>query len=454
MDPTERTLRSAVPSMVEELARANERALVLTGGTLVELHPPRIERADVVLRGETIAQIGGDIPTDLPRADVSGCIVTPAFTVGHTHTYMALAAGMPPPASMPRCLIDHLHSTWWPLDRALDDDLVHTSALVAAAMAAKAGATCLVDLHSSPSTIPGSLDRVEAAFDEIGIRGALAYETTDREGRLRRDAALEENRRYLEKVRSVATRHRALVGAHAMMSLNDDTLDALRALADEFAVGLHMHVAEDATDALDAQRNRGTHLDRRLERIGLARSCSVVAHAVELAAEGIAKLASAGAFVATNPRSNMHHGMRLFTGGGDHIALGTDGVDGDVLAEARAFAYRHAEAKDGLAHHVGARIAAGQALRSRLFGEPPARLVAGARADLAVLDYEPMTPMTPMNIVDHVARGWSRANVRHTICGGDFLLRDRVLTNIDERALVARARPAASRLWERMHGYA
>jgi len=452
---SESTLRSAAPSVgADELARITEQEVVLAGGTLLELHPPRMGQADVVLRGATIAQVGGPIAADLPRVDVSDCIIMPSFVVAHTHAYMALTCGMPPPASPPRTLTDHLQWIWWPLDKALDDDLVHTSALVAAAMAAKAGATCLVDLHSSPRAIDGSLDRIEAALDEIGIRGVLAYETSDREGRGRRDAALKENRRFLKKVRSGASQHRALVGAHAMMSLNDDTLDALRELADEFQVGMHLHVAEDATDAIDAERNKRTTLTQRLERLGIARPGSVIAQAVELSADAVASLGAAGAFVVTNPRSNMHHGGRPFAGRGDHVALGTDGLDYDVLAEAHAYALRHEEARDGLAREVGARIGAGQTMVSRLYGEPAPRIVAGARADLTVLDYNPMTPMTPSNMIEHLIRGrWSASHVRHTIAGGRFVVRDRVLTSIDERDLIARARPAASRLWERMQGY-
>ncbi len=450
MRHSESTLRSAAPSAAD-VAAWTEQATVLAGGTLVELHPPRMGQADLVLRGGTIAQIGGPIPETIPRVDVSGCVVTPAFTIAHTHTYMALAAGMPPPTTTPRTLIDHLQWIWWPLDKALDDDLIDTSALVAAAMAAKAGATCIVDLHSSPRAIDGSLDRIEAAFDEVGVRGVLGYETSDREGRARRDAALKENRRFLRKVQAGTTQHRALAGAHAMMSLNDDTLDALRELADEFSVGMHLHVAEDATDALDAQRNRKTPLDKRLERLGVARSGSIVAQAVELAPDVVASLAAAGVFIATNPRSNMLHGTRLFSAAFDRVALGTDGLDGDILAEARAYTLRHLEAKDGLAREVGARIVAGQDLRAQLFGEAPARIAVGARADLTVLEYDPMTPMNPTNIVDHVTRGWS--NVRHTICGGDFIVRDGLLANVDERALRARARPAAARLWERMQGW-
>ena len=453
--PSESTLRSAAPSVgADEVARITEQAVVLAGGTLVELHPARVGKADVVLRGSTIVQVGGDIAADLPRVDVSDCVVTPAFVIGHTHLYLALTCGMPPPASPPRTLTDHLQWIWWSVDKALDDDLVHTSALVGAAMAAKAGAACMIDLHSSPRAIDGSLDRIEAALDEVGIRGVIAYETSDREGRARRDAAIKENRRFLQKVRAGQTRHRALVGAHAMMSLNDDTLDALRALADEHGVGMHLHVAEDGTDALDAERNKRTRLEQRLERLGVARPGSVVAHAIELAPEATANLLRAGAFIATSPRSNMAHGVGLFGGSGEQIALGTDGLDGDVLAEAKAHALRHRQARDGLARETGARIAAGQVLAGRIYGDPaPPRIAAGARADLTVLDYNALTPMTPSNVLDHVVRGWSAADVRHTIVGGSFVVRDGALTNVDERALFDRSRGAASRLWERMTGH-
>ncbi len=452
---SESTLRSAAPSVgPDELARITEQAVVLGGGTLLELHPIRMGQADLVMRGTVIEQIGGTIPPGLPRIDVSGCIVTPSFVVAHTHGYMALARGMPRPATAPRTLTDHLQSIWWQLDKALDEDLVQTSALVAAASAAKAGATCVVDLHSSPRAIDGSLDLIASALDEVGIRGVLAYETTDREGRGRRDAALKENRRFLERVRRNETDHRALVGAHALMSLNDDTLVELRALADAYAVGIHIHVAEDGTDARDAERKRQTKLHERLHRLGVARRGSILAQASELPVELLPRIAESGAFVVTSPRSNMRHGLHTFRGSGDHVALGTDGYDADILAEVHAYGLLHDGLNDGLAGEAGARIAAGQALGAQLFGDSPGyRLAPGARADLAVIDYDPVTPMSQANVLDHVVRGWTAAHVRHTISGGRFLVRDRVLTTIDEQALAQRARPAAARLWERIQGH-
>lgn len=448
------TLRSAAPVSGAMDLVETEASLVLAGATLVEVHPPRLGVFDVLVRGESIAQVGGAMPDGVPRVDLSGCVLTPAFAVAHTHLYMSLACGMPPPPSAPKTLTDTLQWVWWALDKALDEELVHTAALVGAAMAAKAGASCVIDLHSSPRAIDGSLDQVAAALDEIGLRGVLAYETSDRDGRGRRDGGIAENRRFLEKVRAGGSRHRGMVGAHALMTLNDDSLDALRELADASGAGIHMHVAEDTTDHLDADRIRKTPLAKRLERVGIARKGSLAAHAVQLEADVAEHLMQAGAFLATNPRSNMQHGVGLCAHGGSRVALGTDGFDNDVLAEARAYFYRHSEARDGLASQTGARIAAGQELASQLFVDPsPPRIVAGARADLTVLDYAPMTPMTLSNLVDHVARGWTSAHVRDTMVGGRFVLRDRKLANIDERELVVRARAAASRLWERMQGY-
>lgn len=448
MLPSEATLRSAAPSVPDPAPKPSAERLVLAGGTVVDMHPPRVDPADVLVEGGIVAQVGGRMPPDAPRVDVSGCLVTPAFVVAHTHMYMALTPGMPPPPSPPRTLADVLERVWWTVDKALDDELVHTSALVAAAGAAKAGAAIVVDLHSSPRAIDGSLDRVEAALDEIGIRGVLAYETSDREGRARRDAALRENERFLRKVRARATRHRALVGAHAMLSLADDTLDALRELADAHGAGIHMHVAEDMTDHLDAERTRKTPLASRLERLGIARGGSVAAHALQLDASLVDAITGAGGFIATTPRSNMIHGVGVSSAGGPRVALGTDGVDHDLLAEARAHYLRHTEAKDDLARETGMRIAAAQVLAGSA-----SQVVSGAPANLTVIDVAPMTPLTSSNLVDHLGRTLASAQVRDTIVDGRFVVRNRKLVSIDERELVLRARAAASRLWERMQGY-
>jgi putative selenium metabolism protein SsnA len=425
--------------------------VALVGGTVVELATPRCEKADVVFAEGRITQVGGDLPAGVTRVDASGCLVMPAFAVGHTHLYSALACGIPPASPAPESFVEVLRRVWWRLDRALDPELVHVSALVGAVEAAKRGAAYVVDHHASPEAIDGSLDRIAEALDEVGVRGALCYETTDRGGPDRRRAGLRENARFLERVARGGSRHAALVGAHAPFTLDDETLDALRDLAERRRAGIHVHVAEDVTDAADA-RARGATLRARLDRLGVGRAGSIVAHAVHLPDEDVEALTAAGAWVVTNPRSNMNNAVGLGSGRGARVALGTDGIGADMLAEAHAHFLRHAEAKDRLASESVARLVAAQRLASLLSGdgERDARVAAGERADLVVLAYDPATPMTPSNLGGHALFGWSSALVRDTLVGGRFIVRERRVTTLDERELAERARRSAKRLWERM----
>jgi len=429
--------------------------LAITGATVVELYPARAERADVLVEDGVVTQVGGAIPEGVARLDASGCYVMPAFCNAHTHLYMSLTRGMPPPPSRPMTLADTLQWVWWSVDKALDDELVEVSALVGAAQAARAGVACVIDHHSSPRAIDGSLDRIASALDAVGVRGVLCYETSDRDGRGRRDGGLRENERFLNRVRAgKITRHRGMVGAHASMSLNDDTLDRLSDLADQAQVGIHMHVAEDLTDLLDAERRKSTFA-ARLRRIGLARTGSIAAHAVQLDAATSEEIVRAGGTIVTNARSNMHHGVGVARVSGERIAVGTDGIDQDVFGEARAHVLRHGEARDGLDREIARRVACSQSLASELFGEPAGapKIAAGRRADLVVLDYDPPTPMTAANLQAHLAYGWRASHVRDLFVGGEPVVQGHKLVRLDEKALMARARAAAERLWERAQGY-
>ena len=132
-------------------------------------------------------------------------------------------------------------------------------------------------------------------------------------------------------------------------------------------------------------------------------------------------------------------------------ALGTDGMDEDVLAEARAafLGMRDAGRADAFAAALEM-LVGGHRLAAAFFGLPLGSLDAGAPADLVVLDYRPPTPLTSDNLPGHVLFGLDRSHVRSTMVAGRFVLRDRRLTTVDEAAVLARARRAAEALWARM----
>jgi putative selenium metabolism protein SsnA len=424
--------------------------IALVGGTIATLDPPRVERADVVLEHDRIVQVGGEAPAHASRVDVSGCLVMPGFVVGHTHLYSALACGMPPADVAPTTFREILQRVWWKLDRALDDELVEVSALAGAIEAAKRGVTCVIDHHASPNAIDGSLDRIAAAMAQVGLRGVLCYETSDRDGRERRDQGLRENHRFAKRCREDASLHvRAMTGAHAPFTLGDDTLEELATQACRSGAPLHIHVAEDATDGEDAV-TRGKTLGARV--LGAVGRGAIVAHAVHLDPETRATLERNGVWIVTNARSNMNNAVGLAPASGPHVALGTDGIGADMISEAQAHFFRHAEAKDGLAMDAVARVVGAQRLATLRFeGEDRApRIEAGARADLVVLSYDPPTPLDATNLASHFLFGLSSACVRDTIAGGRFVLKHGVVQGIDTAAFAARARVEATRLWSRM----
>ncbi len=184
-----------------------------------------------------------------------------------------------------------------------------------------------------------------------------------------------------------------MIGAHAPFTLDEETVDALGDLVARTSAPLHVHVAEDGTDLADAAR-RGTPLLERLTRMGALRPKTIIAHAVHLDAKDRAELARAGAWIATSARSNMNNAVGLAPARGPHVALGTDGIGADMVAEAQAHFFRHAEAKDGLAGEAVARLVGAQHLAALLFDgkDHPPRVAAGERADLAVLEYDPPHP--------------------------------------------------------------
>ena len=84
--------------------------------------------------------------------------VTSGMVCSHHHLYSALARGMPAPPQQPTKFLEILEQVWWRLDVALDEEMIHWSAMLGAMEALQCGTTAIVDHHESPSLIEGSLD--------------------------------------------------------------------------------------------------------------------------------------------------------------------------------------------------------------------------------------------------------------------------------------------------------
>ncbi|MEE8485287.1 MAG: amidohydrolase family protein [Acidimicrobiia bacterium] len=337
--------------------------------------------------------------------------VTPGLVCSHHHLYSELARGMPAPPNVATNFQEILEQVWWRLDAALDLEMLEWSAKLGALEALEAGTTAIIDHNETPNAIEGSLSVIADACGEVGVRVVTGYGVSDRNGAEGARRGLEENRRFLEEG------GRCLVGVHAAFTCSDESLAGAAALADEYGVGVHIHVAEGPGDVDAPQRLSGLTNDRWL-----------LSHCVHLPTNHDLK-----GTILHNPRSNLNNGVgyadpQRFS---NPVALGTDGIGANMIESFR-LAYVMQRSVDVTV------------------GPDPAwswlengwNLVPDARQDQVTWSYDPMDPW-------HIAftAGIHPVEVK---VDGRIVYADGAPTLVDADEIRAKAREQAVRLHARL----
>ena len=420
-------------------------SLVIEDGKIVGMTPP--SDANV-------------LPNKVDRIDGRGKLAIPGLVNAHTHLYSSLARGMSITPFAPTTFTEILEQLWWKLDKALDPETVRVSALVGAMEAARCGVTTLIDHHASPNAIPDSLDALrETVTEELGLRAALCYELSDRDGIEVRNQGIAENLRHLSQPRSEMVA--AQFGIHASFTVSDETLAKVaEAIPDD--AGIHIHVAEGPEDEVQCEVQHGMRVVERLDRFGLLRPRSILAHCLHINETEKDLIAERDAIVVHNPRSNMNNAVGTFDlmgflDRGITTGLGTDGLGANMLAElfTVGILQKHA-AGNPLAGSFdalyGLLFANNPAIARRLLGVDVGQLTVGAPADFVLLDYEPPTPLEAGNALGHLLFGTAVHSMRVTdsFVAGRPILRDSRFVDLDEEAIYAHAREQAASLWKRL----
>ena len=82
-------------------------------------------------------------------------------------------------------------------------------------------------------------------------------------------------------------------------------------------------------------------------------------------------------------------------------------------------------------------------------GEEALERFSQAPADIVLIDYHPMTPLSAANLPWHLIFGYEASMITATLSAGRVLMWDRRLTTLDEEAITARSRELAQALWRR-----
>jgi len=391
--------------------------------------------------------------------DAHGRLLMPALINCHTHLYSTLARGIALPGPAPKNFPEILRKLWWRLDRALEPDDVYVSALVGLIDCAKNGVGTLVDHHSSPNACAGSLDQIERAFREVGLRGVLCYETSDRDGPAKAQAALDENVRFIERTRRAGDGLiAASFGLHASFTLSDRTLRRAVEAEESLGAGFHIHVAEDRSDLEHARRRFKKTVVARLRDLGVMTDRTLAAHCIHVTARDVAALATLGSAVAHNPQSNANNAVGVaklleLMAAGVLVGLGSDGYSPRMWDEFKTAFHlqklRTGDPRVGYAEAWAAALLNNRTIARKLWGLELGRIEAGARADLILVDYYPPTPLHAGNLFGHLLFGIANAPVDTLIVDGRVVVRDKRCVTVDEAAVAERATRKAKALWER-----
>lgn len=432
-------------------------------GIVVTLGPNNrvIWNGSVVTEEEKIVAVGNaeEMKMKFPQAesvDCTGKIVLPGFICAHHHFYSTMARGMAIPGEPASNFVEILERLWWKVDRALLDEDITLSAQIPLIECIRNGTTTIIDHHASPGMNTGSLDLIEKAVRQAGLRASLCYEVSDRNVL---GGGVEENERFIKKIGKGDGQIAAMMGLHASFTLSDETLEKCVGIAKDNGVGCHIHVAEDLADREDALNKYGMPVVHRLDKLGASGAKSLFIHCVHIDESEMDLIAATNTVVVHNPESNMNNAVgvtRLFELLKRNIlvGLGSDGMSSDMLAQMRCAYLLHR-----LANH-DPRVAFLEAPKlllennadicERQFGIRLGELAEGRPADMAILDYQPPTVLGEANFLGHLIFGLVDATVDTTVCRGKILMQGKRILSMDEERIAARSRELAPQMWQRL----
>ena len=461
--------------------------MLITGGRPLSPKAGSWDRADIVIEDGAIAELAapGSIRSESARIiDAQDMLILPGLVSAHSHGQMNLSKGSNDRWSL-ELLLNRLPS----LSAHRTVDYHYLAAQIGAAEMVSKGCTTVYDLFSEfPAPTADAVDAVARAYSDIGMRAVVAPMMADRtfyqaipglidafpdtlkaEVQRIRFAPYQESvqrcRQILKDWRHDRDRVRPALAPTIPHHCTDDFLVACRDLAEEFDVGIQMHVAESRMQAVVAPIVHGRTAVSHLAKLRLLGPRFMAAHSVWLDNDDIRLLADHGASVAHNPGSNLRLGsglarMRRFLDAGVNVAIGTDAAttsDNLNMFEAirlAAFISRVQTVSTEQWISADEAFTAGTLAGAKAlgFGDRIGRIAAGCRADLLFLDLnKPLfVPLGhPVNQVIYAEDGTSVTSVM--IDGRMIYDRGRFLT-IDYPGLVAAVRAAAEELAERTSG--
>ena len=403
------------------------------------------EGMDIYIEDGEITRIAKGITSVYPGEDIvdgKGMYVIPGLTNNHSHTAMTLLRGVAEDVSTADWFNKHV----WIYEQSLTPRDVYVGTLLGAAEMLLSGVTAVADHYFA-------MDQAFAAYERSGMRANLAWAVFGLG-----EGAEEQFSKAMEFTGGFKGKNSRItlsLGPHSPYLCPDDFLKRVVKKSEELDLPMHIHVSETSGQVEEMMKTRGLTPIQVLERTGVLRKGTILAHAYWATDDDLKLIASRGAGVAHCAKTYMKFGdvntfLPRALDAGVNVALGSDGSASNntinIFETARdaAFLAKCAarDAESGKIEQILPLMTNGSVIGLDNYGE----VEEGAPADLVLIN--PSTPnMLPgYSIFADILYSLNEKNVDTVIVDGRVAVRKGQLENFSIDELREEALGIAKRL--------
>ncbi len=432
-------INAIVLTMDEDFNQYEPGAVAIQNDSILEVGP------EAYLRGEYESK---------EIIDCDGKVLMPGLVNAHTHVPMTLLRGLADDLRLDVWLLGYM----MPVEREfVSPEFVRLGTSIACVELIRSGVTCFADMYYFEEAIAQAT--AEAGLRAVCSQTVLKFPAPDARSF---EESLASARDFIKRWKG----HPLIVPSvapHAPYTCTDEILRATAALAVEFDVPLHTHIAETAQEVENSRAEFGMPVVPYIKKQNILEAKVLAAHCVHIDEGEMISLHHNHAGVAHNPSSN----LKLASGFapvskmlevGLNVGIGTDGPasnnDLDMFEEIRLAAFL-AKGVTGDPTALPAKTALAMATRlgaqAMHLGDITGSLEPGKRADLILVEISPLHNAPrfrrdPNGVYAQLVYASKASDVSDVMVNGKWLMRDRQLTTLDEAHLLAEAAEYAERI--------
>jgi 5-methylthioadenosine/S-adenosylhomocysteine deaminase len=440
-----------------------KRLLYNAGILTMDAQKRQFNHGAILIDNDRIAQLGrsddliAQAGPDVERVDLRGRWILPGLINTHVHTSQQLGRGLADDVD----LLTWLRERVWPYESTLTAEDSYISSLLCGLELIRGGVTAFVEAGGQ------FVEGMARAVNELGLRANLARSTMDmgiglppawqHDMEYELDAQVANYERWHGAANG---RIRVWFGLRTIFNNSDALILATKQLADQYGVGIHMHVAEVREEVEFARETRGAPTVTHLHNLGVLGPNLLAAHTVWMTDEEIQMFVDHDVKVSHNPAAAMRvlgfARIPEMIDAGITVSIGTDGAPcnnrmtliddmwlASLIHKGRLLNPKvlPAETMLDLVTLSGAKAA--------LWDDQIGSLEVGKQADLSVINPNSATMLPMHDPVANMVSSLRAENVESVMCDGQWLMWQRELKTVNEAEIIEEAKARAAAILKR-----